>query len=180
MNHKVFFMSSRKSQNSYEWINPESVFILFHLPSPYFLTLPLLLPLARVTNNSASNFIAGAHLIPIHFCSGRGRAGVGHWRPDQSRSSTTTCIRAREMEGWRDTDEESGLYKIFRRGYFSVGVACDLLTWADVIRGWSREKEYEKEGEVKKNTSPSLFLIKRLNPISDSLVSGGDRIEHGR
>lgn len=32
----------------------------------------------------------------------------------------------------------------------------------------------------KKNTSPALFVIKRLNPISDSLVSAGDRIEHGR
>lgn len=36
------------------------------------------LSVAGVTNNSASNFIAGAHLIPIHFRSERGKASVGH------------------------------------------------------------------------------------------------------
>lgn len=39
----------------------------------------------------------------------------------------------------------------------------------------------EEEGEMKKkNSSPSLFVIRRLNPICDSPVSAGDRIELSR
>ena len=38
-------------------------------------------------------------------------------------------LRDGEMEGWRDTEEESRReYKIFRHGYFSFGDACDLST----------------------------------------------------
>lgn len=43
-----------------------------------------------------------------------------------------------------------------------------------------KEKKCEGEEGMKKKTSPALFVIKRLNPISDRLVSAGDRIEHGR
>lgn len=45
------------------------------------------------------------------------------------------------MKGWRDSEEDSEEFKIFRHGYFSLGAACDLSTGPDVIRGWSKEEE---------------------------------------
>lgn len=64
-----------------------------------------------------------------------------------------------------------------------------------MIRGWSREREGVSGreggdggsggggvgwGGGAGSSSPALFVIRRLNPISDSLVSAGDRIEHSR
>lgn len=57
------------------------------------------------------------------------------------------------------------------------------MRFVDMTRCDQRMVKGEKGGggdEKKKNPSPALFVIKRLNPISDSLVSAGDRIEHGR
>lgn len=51
---------------------------------------------------------------------------------------------------------------------------CDQKT----VKG--RRVRGGRDERRKKNPSPALFVIKRLNPISDSLVSAGDRIEHGR
>lgn len=83
------------------------------------------------------------------------------------------------MKGWRDTKEDSEEFKIFRQ-IFLFGSCVQFANRTDVIRGRSKEEERRRGKWKKKNSSPSLFVIRRLNPICDSPVTVGDRIELSR
>lgn len=87
------------------------------------------------------------------------------------------------MKGWRDIEDDSEEFKLFRQIFLFGSCVRYMSTGPDVIRGWSKEEKKRVEMKKKKkekNSSPSLLAIRRLNPVCDRPVSAGDRIEHSR
>lgn len=155
MDYKVFSKSSRKSQNSYEWIHSRVSVHLVSSAFSSFSSLPLLLPLARVTNNSASNFIE--HIwSPFISAAGEGELALA---TDALINHDPARQLALEAERWRD-----GEIQMMRVGYIRYSdmdiSPLELRVICRHDQMWSEDgqgrKSKRRRGRWKKKSIPSL------------------------